>query len=141
MHEGPVEPSGATLRGKKLHRASVGCKRSPGTRLHTAFALREPQLQFKRRQIANIQQERSSTINGSILNRQDRLWMVFMESHQFFLHIILPLRMIPASTLALTSQSHHLLHLSPFHTRQGGVCIRHFPTHRWQTRHPSGVME
>lgn len=39
----------------------------------TGFALREPQLQSKRRQTANIEQEMSSTINGSVLNRQDRL--------------------------------------------------------------------
>lgn len=64
---------GAPLRGKKQCRASVGCERSPRTRPPTRFALREPQLQFQRGQTANIQRETSSTVNGSILNRQDKL--------------------------------------------------------------------
>lgn len=48
----------------------------------------------------------SSTINGSILNGQGRPWVVFLHSHQFSLHVVLPLRRVPASTPGLTTQSH-----------------------------------
>lgn len=63
----------------------------------------------------------SSTVNGSILNRQDRLWVPFLETHQFFPHIVLPLRRIPVSTPVLTTQSHHVPQLSQSHTSLGGL--------------------
>lgn len=49
------------------------------------FDLREPQLQFKRKQIANIQLEMSST-SGFTLNRQVRLWVVFRQLPVLPLH-------------------------------------------------------
>lgn len=76
----------------------------------------EPHLQFKRRQIADVKPEKNSTIDRSIINRHDGFWMIFKESNPFFIYIVSLLRMLPASALVLTTQSHHLLHNSQSHT-------------------------
>lgn len=76
----------------------------------------EPHLQFKRRQIADVKPEKNSTIDRSIINRHDGFWMIFKESNPFFIYIVSLLRMLPASALVLTTQSHHLLHNSQCHT-------------------------
>lgn len=109
------EPSGATLRGKKQHRTSVGSDSCPRTRNpldlpsgSDSSTLREgkyPRGYEFYNKWAYLKQARQA------------LGGFFMQSHQFSFHIVLPLRRIPASTLVLTTQSHHVAHLSQSHTR------------------------